>query len=75
MIVGRDDSKRFLSGFRFNGCCGADDGQLLPQNAEGMEEYVTTLEVRIIERVDHWITHKAPAEIAAAVRALNSQTQ
>jgi pimeloyl-ACP methyl ester carboxylesterase len=49
---------------------GLDDTAVLPQNAEGLEQYAPDLEVETLEGVDHWIEHRVPEEVARGVREL-----
>ena len=50
---------------------GLDDDAVLPSNAEGLDEYVTDLEVQTFEGVDHWIEHRIPEQIADSIRSLD----
>ncbi len=52
---------------------GEDDDAVLVQNSEGIEPFATDLIVQTIPGVDHWIEHRVPDEIAAAVRALDAR--
>ena len=54
---------------------GLDDSALLPQNLEGLADYVSDLEVSTFEGVDHWINHRIPSEIADQIRILDSETR
>jgi len=47
---------------------GLDDTALLPQNLEGLDAYVSDLEIVEYEGVDHWIEHRIPEEVAAQIR-------
>ena len=44
---------------------GLDDTALLPQQLDGLDEYVSNLEVVTFEGVSHWIEHEIPTEIAS----------
>ena len=50
---------------------GLDDDAVLPSNAEGLDEYVTDLEVQTFAGVDHWIEHRIPTDIAESIRQLD----
>ena len=52
---------------------GSDDDAVLVQNAEGLEVYAPDLEVETFDGVDHWIEHRIPEEVAAAIRALDAR--
>jgi epoxide hydrolase 4 len=54
---------------------GLDDDAVLPSNAEGLDEYVTDLEVQTFAGVDHWIEHRIPSEIADAIRQLDASSE
>jgi pimeloyl-ACP methyl ester carboxylesterase len=45
-----------------------DDTALLPGNLDGLEDYVTQLEIQRVEGSDHWITHRKPDVVADAIR-------
>ncbi len=47
---------------------GLADEALLAGNIEGLDEYVTDLEVQTFDDATHWIAHEIPDELAAAVR-------
>jgi epoxide hydrolase 4 len=47
---------------------GLDDSALLPQNLDGLDQYVSDLEIVEYEGVDHWIEHRIPEEVAAQIR-------
>ena len=47
---------------------GLDDSALLPANLEGLDAYVSDLEIVEYEGVDHWIEHRIPAEVASQIR-------
>lgn len=53
---------------------GLDDTAVLPQNAEGLEGYAPDLTVETFAGVDHWIEHRIPAEVARAVREVDSRS-
>lgn len=54
---------------------GEDDDAVLVQNAEGLEPWVPDLEVQTFTGVDHWIEHRIPDEVAAAIRAMDTRAQ
>ena len=47
---------------------GLDDTALLPQNLDGLDEYVPDLEIITYEEVSHWIEHEIPLEISQEIR-------
>jgi len=47
---------------------GLDDTALLPQNLDGLDQYVDDLEVITYPGVSHWIEHEAHEEVAEAIR-------
>ena len=48
---------------------GLKDTALLPGNLDGLEDYVTDLQVQTFEEATHWIVHEEPAGVAEAIRA------
>jgi pimeloyl-ACP methyl ester carboxylesterase len=54
---------------------GLDDDAVLPSNAEGLEPWVTDLEVETFAGVDHWIEHRIPEEVARGVRELDARAE
>jgi epoxide hydrolase 4 len=47
---------------------GLDDSALLPQNLDGLDQFVPDLEIVEFPGVDHWIEHRIPADVAAEIR-------
>ena len=47
---------------------GLADTALLPQNIEGLDEYVSDLEIITYEGITHWIEHEIPTEMATEIR-------
>ena len=47
---------------------GMDDTALLPVSREGLEVFVSDLEVHEIEGADHWVLHQKSKEVAGVVR-------
>jgi len=73
-----DTSKDLLSGLGpvtapVSVLWGLDDTAVLPSNAEGLDDYALDLEVSTHPGVDHWIEHRIPEEIAAALRTLDAR--
>jgi len=54
---------------------GLSDTALLPQNIDGLEEYVPQLNIQTYPDVDHWINHRIPEEIASSVRTLLEENE
>jgi pimeloyl-ACP methyl ester carboxylesterase len=52
---------------------GLDDDAVLPSNAEGLDQYVSDLEVQTFEGVDHWIEHRIPEQVADSIRDLDTR--
>jgi pimeloyl-ACP methyl ester carboxylesterase len=52
---------------------GLDDDAVLPSNAEGLDPWVSDLQVETYPGVDHWIEHRIPEEVARAVRELDAR--
>ena len=52
---------------------GMEDSALLPQNIEGLENYVSDLRLETFPSVDHWINHRIPADIAEVIRELDAR--
>ncbi len=48
---------------------GMADRFLLPQNLDGLEDYVSDLRVHRIADGTHWVIHEFPGEVNAAIRA------
>jgi pimeloyl-ACP methyl ester carboxylesterase len=48
---------------------GLDDTSLLPQQLDGLEDFVPNLEIVTYEGVSHWIEHEIPKEIAEEMRS------
>ena len=47
---------------------GLDDTALLPQNLDGLDQYVSDLEIVPYEGVSHWIEHEVPVDISQDIR-------
>ena len=47
---------------------GLADTALLPQNIEGLDEYVEDIEIITYEGVTHWIEHEIPEQMAVEMR-------
>jgi pimeloyl-ACP methyl ester carboxylesterase len=54
---------------------GLDDDAVLASNAEGLDPWVSDLEVETFPGVDHWIEHRIPDEVARGVRELDARAQ
>jgi len=48
---------------------GMDDTALLPQNLDGLPEYVSDLTIEEVEGATHWIAHEVPGRVAESIRA------
>ncbi len=46
---------------------GMDDTALLPSNLEGLDAYVSDLQIQEVEDATHWIAHEVPEVVAAAI--------
>jgi epoxide hydrolase 4 len=47
---------------------GMDDTALLPSNLEGLDAYVSDLQVQEVPGATHWIAHEVPETLAAAIQ-------
>ena len=48
---------------------GMDDTALLPQNMDGLDQYVSDLTIEEVEGATHWIAHEVPERLAASIAA------
>ncbi len=46
---------------------GMDDTALLPSNTEGLDTYVSDLQIQEVPGATHWIAHEVPATVATAI--------
>ena len=54
---------------------GLDDSAVLASNADGLEPFAPDLEIQTFEGVDHWIEHRIPEDVAAAIIAMDQRAQ
>lgn len=52
---------------------GMDDTALLPQNMDGLDEYVADLTLEEVEGATHWIAHEVPERVAGSIRSFVTQ--
>jgi pimeloyl-ACP methyl ester carboxylesterase len=46
---------------------GMDDTALLPSNLDGLDAYVSDLQVQEVPGATHWIAHEVPETVAGAI--------